>query len=192
MKRIGYLCKFSFLIIWMIIRTTGILYSQEVESKAARILINNIPDTEPPSITLVTPNISLDEIYHTDKDELDIIGEVKDPSGVKFVSVASDIRNINEVGMFSSTIALSPGENKIRLVATDFKDNLQELFLTIKYDPPVVTLADKINTVSRYYGLIIGINKYKDPNLPDLDNPIRDAEKLYKYPAGKLYIQRKW
>ncbi len=180
MKRIGYLCKFSFLIIWMIIRTTGILYSQEVESKAARILINNIPDTEPPSITLVTPNISLDEIYHTDKDELDIIGEVKDPSGVKFVSVASDIRNINEVGMFSSTIALSPGENKIRLVATDFKDNLQELFLTIKYDPPVVTLADKINTVSRYYGLVIGINEYADPNLPDLDNPIKDAERFYE------------
>ena len=40
-------------------------------------------------------------------------------------------------------------------------------------------LADRITKESKYYGLIIGINHYSEDALPDLDNPINDAEKLY-------------
>ena len=35
------------------------------------------------------------------------------------------------------------------------------------------------NEESIYYGLIIGIDNYEDVTIPYLDNPIRDAEKLY-------------
>jgi len=40
-------------------------------------------------------------------------------------------------------------------------------------------LASKIAKESKYYGLIIGINNYREDALPDLDTPITDAEKLY-------------
>lgn len=36
-----------------------------------------------------------------------------------------------------------------------------------------------------YHALIIGIDNYIDPGLPDLDNPIRDADSLYKTLTGK-------
>ncbi len=52
--------------------------------------------------------------------------------------------------------------------------------ITIAYIPPVVTLADRIATESKYYGLIIGIDQYTDESIPDLDNPVRDAERIYQ------------
>ena len=179
MKNTGYHTRVSVLIMISMIWGYSYSFSQEVESNTVRILINNLPDTQPPTIKLMTPDISGDMVYQTDTEEIDLIGEVNDESGVKFVSVNSDIRIINETGIFSSRLKLSPGENKIRLVAADNIDNLQEQFITIVYIPPVVTLADRILEEAKYYGLIIGIDKYSDPSLHNLDNPIIDAEELY-------------
>ncbi len=53
-------------------------------------------------------------------------------------------------------------------------------YFTIKYTPPVITLADRINEKSKYYGLIIGIGEYKDSRIPDLDNPVKDAQSVYR------------
>ena len=39
---------------------------------------------------------------------------------------------------------------------------------------------EEMNIEDRYHALIIGINSYRDPALMDLDNPIRDADSLYK------------
>ncbi len=82
--------------------------------------------------------------------------------------------------MFASSVSLIPGENQIRVKSMDEHSNMQEMVLFVDYIPPVITLADKIKKNSQYYGLIIGINTYKDPGIPDLDNPIRDAESVYK------------
>jgi hypothetical protein len=153
---------------------------QEVESKTTRIHINNLPDTQPPEIRLMTPEMNRGSIYQTDTREIDLIGEVKDESGIKFISVNSDVRNINEAGIFSTRLTLEPGENLIRLVVADNEDNLREEVFTVLFNPPVPTLADKISEEAKYYGLIIGIEKYEDRNLPNLENPIRDAEKLYQ------------
>jgi hypothetical protein len=131
------------------------VYGQKVESETARIRISNLPDSKPPEIILMTPVISGDMIYRSETQELDIIGEVKDESGVKFVSVNSDIRTINEAGIFSSQLMLNPGVNRIRLMASDNRDNMQEQYIMVQYLPTVETLADKIIEKSKYYALII-------------------------------------
>ena len=158
---------------------------QAVESKTTRIHINNLPDTQPPQIRLMTPEMKRGSTYQTDTKEIDLIGEVKDESGIKFISVNSDVRNINEAGIFSIRLTLEPGENLIRMVAADNEDNLREELFTVMYNPPISTLADKISREAKYYGLIIGIEKYEDRNLPNLENPIRDAEKLYQTLVSK-------
>jgi hypothetical protein len=33
--------------------------------------------------------------------------------------------------------------------------------------------------MGKYYGLVIGIDKYEDPKIPSLDKPVRDAERFY-------------
>ncbi|MCK5137733.1 MAG: caspase family protein [Bacteroidales bacterium] len=179
MKKTGYSTRVFVLVMIAMIWGYSYSFSQEVESNKVRILINNLPDTQPPTIKLMTPDISGDMVYRTAAEEIDLIGEVNDESGVKFVSVNSDIRTINETGIFSSRLKLSPGENKVRLVAVDNIDNLQEQFVTIEYIPPVVTLADRILEEAKYYALIIGIDKYSDPSLHNLENPIKDAKRIY-------------
>lgn len=156
------------------------LHGQEVESKSVKFLINNLPDTQPPAIKLMSPFIPENDTFRTNTKEFDLIGEVTDESGVKFVSVNSDIRNINEAGIFSSRLVLEPGKNQIRLVTSDVLDNVTEQLYTVEYIPPVPTLADKISESSKYYGLIIGIDNYHDPDLPDLQNPVKDAGKLHE------------
>jgi len=186
MKKTGYFRKVIFLMALPMIWGHHATFSQqEVESKTARILINNLPDTQPPSMKLITPEVNRGTTYQTDAKEIDLIGEVKDESGIKFVTVNSDVRNVNEAGIFSTRLTLDPGENKIRLVASDNEDNLLEHVFTVAYTPPEPTLADKITEKAKYYGLIIGIDKYEDKNLPDLDNPIDDAEKLYNTLTSK-------
>jgi hypothetical protein len=168
------------LIILVAMMYAGSLHGQVVESKPVRILLNNAPDTDPPEIKVMTPVLSRDLRFQTGQEQLDLIGEVKDASGVKFISVNSDIRNINDAGVFSSRLQLQPGENIIRLVAADFRENMVEQTLRITYQPPVITLSDRIHQHSTYYGLIIGIDRYRDPDLPDLEYPIQDAERLYR------------
>ncbi len=155
------------------------LHGQEVESKTVKFFINNLPDKQPPTIRLISPFFPANDTFRTGTKELDLIGEVTDKSGVRFVSVNSDIRNINEAGIFSYRLVLVPGQNQIRLVTSDVLDNLSEINYAVEYIPPVPTLADKISATSKFYGLIIGIDDYRDPDLPDLQNPVNDARKLH-------------
>jgi len=62
----------------------------------------------------------------------------------------------------------------------DLRENLVESYILIAYVPPVLSLSEKISSRATYYGLIIGIDTYRDMEIPDLDNPVKDAEKFYK------------
>jgi hypothetical protein len=181
MRKNLYMKCALFLGILLIISGLNPVCSQEVKVKSNKVgfVIRNFPDTVPPALKLITPAIGREEWYRTDKKEFDLIGEVKDESEIKFVSVNSEMRQVNEYGLFSSRLELEPGENNVRFVVMDVNDNLLERNLTIQYIPPVVTLADKISRKSNYYGLLIGIDRYEDEDIPDLDNPIRDAQQFY-------------
>jgi hypothetical protein len=180
MKNLRY-NKFLFLVIPVVILGIGPVISQEVKVKSNKVgfTLNNIPDTQPPAIKIITPAIGDQMSHQTDKEEIDLIVEVKDESDIKIVSVNSEMIEVNEYGLFTTRIILLPGENRVRFAAMDVKDNMQEQYLTIEYIPPVVTLADKINRDSKYYALLIGINKYEDEGIPDLDNPVNDAMEFY-------------
>ena len=108
-----------------------------------------------------------------------MIGEVTDASKIRFVSINTDIKMVDETGMFASSVSLIPGENQIRVKSMDEHSNMQEKILFVDYVPVVITLADKIKKSATYYGLIIGIDPYEDPGIPDLDNPIWDAQNVY-------------
>ena len=155
------------------------VHSQEVKSNKVEFNLNNLPDTLPPDIKIITPVMGTGMNYMTENERIDLIGEIKDESEVKFISVNSEIKPINESGVFSASLRLYPGMNRFRMLASDIHDNFREQYFTIEYEPPVVTLEDRIIRDSKYYGLIIGIEKYKDPKIADLEFPIKDAERFY-------------
>jgi len=49
--------------------------------------------------------------------------------------------------------------------------------------------ADQFDYIGDYYGLIIGIDNYNDPDLVDLDNPITDATLLYSTLIGNYMFE---
>jgi len=154
--------------------------AQDAESKTVKFRVNNAPDTEAPAITILAPAFEQSGRFLTEVEEVEVIGEVADASKIRFVSVNNDIKVVDESGLFASTMPLDPGENEVRVKSMDEHSNMQEVVFVIDYVPPVVTLADRINRNSTYYGLIIGINDYKDPKIPDLDNPVKDAQSVYR------------
>ncbi len=161
------------------------IYSQNVKSSSGRFHLNNEPvaesiDTTAPVIILLAPKVIKGQVLKVEVDQLDVVGEVSDNGKVRFVSVNREVLLVNETGVFVTSIKLFAGMNEVRLKAMDDNNNLGAKDITIEYNPPVVTLADKINKESTYYGLLIGINDYRDGDLADLDNPIRDAERFYR------------
>lgn len=172
----------SFIWILLFLLLSGTLRAQKVQSNTVRFRLNteavDTLDTDPPEIKLIKPSITRGTEYISQTEKVDIVGEVRDHSRIRFVSVNKEILLINETGMFVTSIYTRAGRNEISLKAMDEHGNMQEQTIIINYDPPVVTLADIINKESSYFGLLIGIEDYTDPELEDLDNPIRDAEEL--------------
>lgn len=169
-------------------------YSQSMQTGKIKFRLNNVPveekDTEPPFIEIIAPVAGEDDVYTSTDADLDLIGQVTDESGINFVSVDSKISEINNKGIFTFPLHLEPGPNFVKLVAMDEERNMQEQTINIQYVPSVVTLADRISETSKYYALIIGIDRYRDGDLPDLENPIRDAEKLYDVLVSKYLFEK--
>ena len=187
MKVIQELNRFIMLVaivIGMVATDPALGQEVKVKSKKVGFVINNTEqpvtdgsvDSDPPVLKLITPAIGTKTFHRTNRKEFDLIGEVKDASGIKFVSVNAQMREINEHGLFTHRVSLEPGQNQVNFTVMDMHDNVREHAVTIEFVPPVVTLADKITRESRYFALLIGIDQYRDEGIPDLDNPIRDAE----------------
>lgn len=111
------------------------IYSQEAKSNRVEFLLYNLPDSMPPSIHILKPDLMEKMTYRTVVEEIRLIGEVKDESHIKFIAVNSEKKVVDESGVFSTLIELFPGMNEIRLVASDLYNNLQEEFIIIEYNP---------------------------------------------------------
>lgn len=165
------------------------IHGQKAESKTVVFRLNNMPDTDPPAIRILAPEFDEQGHFTAIDDELEILGEVHDDSRIRFVSVNTDIQVVNETGVFASSIQLMPGENRIQVRSMDEHENLSESYYYIHYTPRVLTLADKIRKDATYFGLIIGIESYEDPDIPDLDNPIKDAGRVYATLTKQYYFE---
>ncbi len=174
---------FQLISLLLILSGFGTLSAQKVKSKPVRFRLDSpsfesIMDTISPEIKIIKPGLYTDSEFQTDLEELDLVGEVSDQSKIRFVSVNREIMLANETGVFVSKLRLNAGVNTVSIKAGDDNNNIKELEYVIVYQPPVVTLADRINKESTYYGLLIGVDDYQDRTLDDLEHPIQDAENL--------------
>ncbi len=173
------------LLVFFFISSTS--FSQVLKSEKSFIKLKNDeqdrvaeePDKKAPEIQIISPKGMENSRLKSISAEIILIGKVTDESGINSVILNSDPKDVTEAGIFTSKLLLKPGENEIVIVAMDSKDNVAEKQLIIEYSPPVLTLAEKVSREGKYYGLIIGIDKYEDPQIQDLDNPIHDAKDLY-------------
>jgi len=152
---------------------------QEMKTDKVRFSLKSTP-ASPPVIGIIAPAPNDQGYLHSQEADIDIIGQVSSAIGVSIVTVNSKMAEVNDDGMFTYSVHLVLGENHFKLIAVDEEKQMGEELITISYSPPVLSLADRIREEATYYALIIGIDQYRDESIPDLGNPIKDAEKVYE------------
>ncbi len=161
--------------------------AQVIKSEKSYLQLNKKPkkevaektDKTPPEIKIISPAVKKGTKYLSAVSEINLVGKATDESGISTVLINSELKEVTEAGVFTTKLILEPGDNEITVIAMDNKDNYLESKIVIEYSPPKVTFAEKVNKESKYYSLFIGINNYQDPAVMYLDNPIKDAQKLY-------------
>jgi hypothetical protein len=161
---------------------------ETISSGKSKIRISNagvpepkiVPDTAPPLIKILAPEFKPGEIIECSKPEISILGRITDDiSGINHVFINTEECLPSEDGMFVKTIPLKKGDNTVKIYAVDKKDNYSEVSLFFTFSPESSAITSALNITGKYYALLIGVNDYHDPNLPNLDYPIADAENLY-------------
>ena len=178
--RLRYLISVIILVVISQVAYTQVYKSKKSFFKPEKktvAIVNN--DKAAPDLIILSPSISADSSYNTDVADIDLVGRVSAESGISTVLIDSKPVEVTETGLFTKELFLYKGINTVTIVVVDNNNNVLNRKLDLNYEPPVLTFAEKVNATSKYYGLIIGIDDYQDPLIKDLDNPIRDARKLY-------------
>lgn len=144
-------------------------------------------DAVPPVITIMSPDFNSGEPLISHVENITVIGQVTDESEIKTFFVNGVATELAKDNVFVSKIPLKEGSNEVSLIAMDQYNNVTESKLKISFSPEIVFRT--LNGKGSYYALLIGIDKYNDPAIPDLDNPIHDAAMLQKILVSKYTFQ---
>jgi hypothetical protein len=139
-------------------------------------------DKAPPIIKITKPDLNRG-FKPTIQDEfVEIEGIAYDQGGIFNITVNGVPAKTSLDGKFTAQINLIEGSNKITILAKDKNMNTSsESFYLERESIQSNNITNDSDLVSnfKYYALIIGIEDYLDPNFSDLDQPVKDAQKLY-------------
>jgi hypothetical protein len=146
----------------------------------------NLRDIAPPQIQIISPQVDASFTAQISAPDIYLIGRLTDPSGIQSLKINDSIVAMDENGFFQRFFYLDQGSNVFKIEATDALSNSSTQFLQLINEPARENsmITGEIDRKGEYYGLIIGINDYNDPDLVDLDNPITDATMLYSTLIG--------
>jgi hypothetical protein len=139
-------------------------------------------DDEAPEIDIFSPAMLNNRIFEPVANQVSqvvIVGKVLDPGGVFEVMVNDQMALVASSGDFKAQVSLKVGYNDIFVKATDISRNSAIRTFFIFREDTVISEIASLGDGGKYYGLIIGVSTYADPQITDLDDyPLNDAEKL--------------
>ena len=199
--RSDYHNKFKYLsliLLMLSVQYCTIMQAQRVRSGKSSIQINNLriedkilPDTTPPLLKIISPDITENGKFQSNLSEVNIFGKITDDeSGINKVFINSEEINLTDDGIFIQQVHLKKGANKVSIIAIDNEDNYSETGLIINYMTESQLITAQLEIKGKYYALLIGVNEYMDANLMNLDNPVRDAENLHKVLVSDYYFDK--
>jgi hypothetical protein len=144
-------------------------------------------DEVPPVIIIMSPDFKTGEPVISHEENITVIGQVTDESEIKTLFVNGISTELAKDNVFVSKMTLKEGSNEIAVIAIDQYNNVTESKQNINFYPEIVFRT--LNGKGSYYALLIGIDKYTDPAIPDLDNPINDATRLQNILVSKYTFQ---
>lgn len=136
-------------------------------------------------------SLATGEAFATTDQSIHLIGKVTDKSDIYQVAVNGYQAALNTDGRFEVDVPLQVGKNEIIIRAVDVHKNSTErkFFVRRKLSSGKVAkgeteeldiIFDKPRSKPRYYALIMAANDYQDSTIADLEQPIKDASRLYK------------
>ena len=143
-------------------------------------IIEEFPDAYP-QIEIYAPALINNSVIH-DQAEILMIGRVNDPDGIYSFYINKNSVILSEAGVFQYNLKLTKGINIVELIALNKSGKTNKRKFTVDCRAQfAVSEKTEIPDIQKgkYYALIIGIDKYKDEGITDLDYPIYDAEALY-------------
>ena len=141
-----------------------------------------IVDKTPPNIIITYPNLDRGFKPIWNETQITISGKAEDESGIFEVKINGIEATVIEDGTFEAIVPLTMGRNKINILAKDNRMNTaSESFYIERTDQIVqdIVQTDNSDKMGSYHALIIGVQNYNDPAFRNLENPIKDAHKLY-------------
>lgn len=131
-------------------------------------------DVFPPQIYIASRSGSEGMNIRTKNDMYKLTGRVFDESGVHQLVINETDVPFKEDGKFTMYISLSPGDNLVKLTASDTKNNIgtEEITITLMDQNEVAYVPG----LAQNHLLIVGINEYQ--NFSVLNNAVHDAQAL--------------
>jgi hypothetical protein len=139
-------------------------------------------DKTPPAIKIIKPDLSRGFKPTVSDEYIEITGTAYDENGIFSVTINGVPAKTSLDGTFTAEIKMIEGSNKITILAKDKNMNTSsESFYLERESIQSNNITNESELISnfKYYALIIGIEDYLDPNLSDLDEPVKDAQRLY-------------
>jgi WD40 repeat protein len=163
------------------------------EQNISKVPANADQIKDNPLIELFSP-VPVQGRIINDKTSITVIGRVNDPDGIVSFRINGFNVKLTDTGIFQYNITLTKGENNLILAAIDNKGIMNEQKLVVDCIAtnalsPGQIVPEIMN--GQYYALLIGVNDYIDPNIADLENPIKDAESLRNVLESKYTFEKK-
>jgi ankyrin repeat protein len=119
---------------------------------------------------------------------LSIKGRISDKSKIIKATINSQAISLDSTGYFETQVTLKKGGNDFVLYAEDKHGNNATTDFNFQVDGFQTTSATSgLNWYNKQYALIIGIDEYQSPAIPQLNNAVNDAKKLSEIFTGQGY-----
>jgi len=141
-------------------------------------------DRTGPRITILYPETASRGVaVEPQTKELRIIGKVSDASGIYEVTVNGYEASVGADGTFQADVRLAYGENRFSVVAEDVHANrtVENFSINRATEQPgyqIPAAASGGETGGDYHALLIGVERYADRNISQLQYPVDDASEL--------------
>lgn len=155
------------------------IYNRVLTEPEIALLFEDIKDITAPKITISAPLVTRGlKIIERDRSLQTVVsGKITEDGSLKKVWVNNIPVQVNADGNFSLPIELQ--KNVFVVTAEDAAGN--KTVEQFSVDEQNFTKPDTLKTVKqtgKYYAIIIGVEDYNDPNINDLENPVKDSERL--------------
>jgi uncharacterized caspase-like protein len=149
-------------------------------------------DTDKPAIVITSHDTSRGIEIVSKDDSIRIEGKIADDSELAGLFINGEKSSFDGEGNFSHEVNLSAGLNTVKIVAVDTYGNeaRKEILINNQSDslpvtngePSYLASDENLSTLPvwyrKQYGLVIGINKYENPQIPTLRNAVNDAKEV--------------